>query len=413
MGTERNRIGANSGSERKQFRYGIRKTKKRRSRNETEHLERSRHRSVRYSDGRRPGRSLQAQIPLAEPDRRNRTGERQFTSDLIVWKGWIVEQAPAIESGYAALEANKRKVQEYLRSRGIADSAVLFMFVNVNRQTESVYQDGQYVGDRFTGYELRQESASSLTDVEAVESVSREISSLIAQGVRMDAEQPEYFYTKLSDLKLELIEEATGRRACPGRDHRPQRLVVARPARERPPWAYSRLPEPTRTRRCRPAATIIRPRRTKKPASRCGWNTSRNKRKRTHMERKVRVRFAPSPTGPLHMGGVRTALYNYLFARQHGGDFILRIEDTDSQRFVPGAEKYILDSLAWCGIRIDEGVAEGGPHAPYRAERAPRNLSEIRTATRRIGSRLLCVRHAGGARLDPGRGRIAGPDVRL
>ena len=84
------------------------------------------------------------------------------------------------------------------------------------------------------------------------------------------------------------------------------------------------------------------------------------------MERKVRVRFAPSPTGPLHMGGVRTALYNYLFARQHGGDFILRIEDTDSQRFVPGAEKYILDSLAWCGIRIDEGVAEGGPHAPYR-----------------------------------------------
>ena len=84
------------------------------------------------------------------------------------------------------------------------------------------------------------------------------------------------------------------------------------------------------------------------------------------MERKVRVRFAPSPTGPLHMGGVRTALYNYLFARQHGGDFILRIEDTDSQRFVPGAEKYILDSLAWCGIRIDEGVAKGGPHAPYR-----------------------------------------------
>ena len=82
------------------------------------------------------------------------------------------------------------------------------------------------------------------------------------------------------------------------------------------------------------------------------------------MERKVRVRFAPSPTGPLHMGGVRTALYNYLFARQHGGDFILRIEDTDSQRFVPGAEKYNLDSLAWCGIRIDEGVAEGGPHAP-------------------------------------------------
>lgn len=84
------------------------------------------------------------------------------------------------------------------------------------------------------------------------------------------------------------------------------------------------------------------------------------------MNRKVRVRFAPSPTGPLHMGGVRTALYNYFIARKHGGDFILRIEDTDSNRYVPGAEKYILDSLEWCGITIDEGVREGGPHAPYR-----------------------------------------------
>lgn len=82
--------------------------------------------------------------------------------------------------------------------------------------------------------------------------------------------------------------------------------------------------------------------------------------------RRVRVRFAPSPTGPLHIGGVRTALYNYLFARQAGGDFILRIEDTDSQRFVPGAEEYIAESLKWCGITIDEGVNEGGPHAPYR-----------------------------------------------
>ena len=100
------------------------------------------------------------------------------------------------------------------------------------------------------------------------------------------------------------------------------------------------------------------------------------------MERRTRVRFAPSPTGPLHMGGVRTALYNYLFAKQHGGDFILRIEDTDSNRFVPGAEKYIIESLAWCGIYPDEGVdAEGHvvetaserhPHAPYRqSQRRP------------------------------------------
>ena len=83
-------------------------------------------------------------------------------------------------------------------------------------------------------------------------------------------------------------------------------------------------------------------------------------------ERKVRVRFAPSPTGALHIGGVRTALYNYLFARQHGGDFIFRIEDTDSQRFVPGAEEYILDSFKWLNIAFDEGVTFGGDHGPYR-----------------------------------------------
>ena len=83
-------------------------------------------------------------------------------------------------------------------------------------------------------------------------------------------------------------------------------------------------------------------------------------------ERKVRVRFAPSPTGALHIGGVRTALYNYLFARQHGGDLIFRIEDTDSNRFVPGAEEYILESFKWLGIHFDEGVSFGGEHGPYR-----------------------------------------------
>lgn len=83
-------------------------------------------------------------------------------------------------------------------------------------------------------------------------------------------------------------------------------------------------------------------------------------------ERKVRVRFAPSPTGALHIGGVRTALYNYLFAKQHNGDMILRIEDTDSQRFVPGAEAYIIEALEWLGIKFDEGVGYGGDHAPYR-----------------------------------------------
>ena len=83
-------------------------------------------------------------------------------------------------------------------------------------------------------------------------------------------------------------------------------------------------------------------------------------------ERRVRVRFAPSPTGALHIGGVRTALYNYLFARQHGGDLVFRIEDTDSNRFVPGAEEYIIESFKWLGIEFDEGVSFGGEYGPYR-----------------------------------------------
>lgn len=82
--------------------------------------------------------------------------------------------------------------------------------------------------------------------------------------------------------------------------------------------------------------------------------------------KEVRVRFAPSPTGPLHIGGVRTALYNYLFAKKNNGKFLLRIEDTDQNRYVPGAEDYIIESLKWCGIEYDEGVGVGGPHSPYR-----------------------------------------------
>ncbi|MCG9912372.1 MAG: glutamate--tRNA ligase [Flavobacteriales bacterium] len=89
-------------------------------------------------------------------------------------------------------------------------------------------------------------------------------------------------------------------------------------------------------------------------------------------DKKVRVRFAPSPTGPLHLGGVRTALYNYLFARKHGGDFLLRIEDTDQTRYVPGAEEYIIESLKWLGIMYDEGPGKEGEFAPYRqSERKP------------------------------------------
>ena len=97
------------------------------------------------------------------------------------------------------------------------------------------------------------------------------------------------------------------------------------------------------------------------------------------MERKVRVRFAPSPTGALHIGGVRTALYNYLFARQHGGDMLLRIEDTDSTRFVPGAEEYILEALDWLGIGIDEGlrVKTSPQPSPQGREKNPIEIEEI------------------------------------
>src|SRR5690606_22272479 len=91
-----------------------------------------------------------------------------------------------------------------------------------------------------------------------------------------------------------------------------------------------------------------------------------------NLQRKVRVRFAPSPTGGLHLGGVRTALFNFLFARHHGGDFILRIEDTDQTRFVPGAEEYITECLAWCGIAPDESPNKPGAFGPYRqSERKP------------------------------------------
>lgn len=105
-------------------------------------------------------------------------------------------------------------------------------------------------------------------------------------------------------------------------------------------------------------------------------------------ERRVRVRFAPSPTGPLHMGGVRTALYNYLLAKQQGGDFILRIEDTDQNRYVPGAEEYIINSLKWCGIEPNEGVGFGdGPHAPYRQ-------SERKHLYKEFADKLIASGHA-------------------
>jgi glutamyl-tRNA synthetase len=104
-------------------------------------------------------------------------------------------------------------------------------------------------------------------------------------------------------------------------------------------------------------------------------------------DKKVRVRFAPSPTGGLHLGGVRTVLFNYLFARKNGGDFILRIEDTDQNRYVEGAEQYILDCLAWCGLNPDESPVAGGQYAPYRQ-------SERKAAYRQYAEKLVMEGHA-------------------
>lgn len=105
------------------------------------------------------------------------------------------------------------------------------------------------------------------------------------------------------------------------------------------------------------------------------------------MSKRVRVRFAPSPTGGLHLGGVRTVLYNYLFAKKHGGDFLVRIEDTDQARYVPGAEEYIFDTLKWCGLEPDESVQHGGSYGPYRQ-------SERKESYRRYAEQLVQEGHA-------------------
>ena len=104
-------------------------------------------------------------------------------------------------------------------------------------------------------------------------------------------------------------------------------------------------------------------------------------------DKKVRVRFAPSPTGGLHLGGVRTVLFNYLFAKKHHGDFVLRIEDTDQTRYVEGAEEYILDCLKWCGLHPDESPVAGGHYAPYRQ-------SERKAIYREYAERLVGQGHA-------------------
>lgn len=136
-------------------------------------------------------------------------GEQEFTSDMIVWRGWIVVDDQSIANGYAKLEEDKAKVLKFIESNGIKSDEVVFQFVDNFKNTEPLYQNGNYVGQRFTGYTLRQPFSVESTDVEAVENISREISALLAQGIQIESTQPDYYYSGLDGLKLELIGRAT------------------------------------------------------------------------------------------------------------------------------------------------------------------------------------------------------------
>jgi len=137
-------------------------------------------------------------------------GETEFTSDLIVWSGVLTAEAQNVAAGYAEIEASKKKVQEYLAAKGVAAENVVFEFVNVDKQYTPVYNpNGSWAGQRFSGYQLRQRFTVESGEVENVETVSREISSLIAQGVSIEAYAPNYYYTKLDDVKMGLIEKAS------------------------------------------------------------------------------------------------------------------------------------------------------------------------------------------------------------
>ena len=137
-------------------------------------------------------------------------GETEFTSDLIVWPGGLTAEAENVARGHAEIEAGKAKDQKDLAERGLPAEAVVFEFVNVEKQYTAIYNaNGNWAGQRFTGYRLRQRFTVESSDVEKVETVSREISSLIAQGVSIEAYAPDYYYTKLDDVKMGLIETAS------------------------------------------------------------------------------------------------------------------------------------------------------------------------------------------------------------
>ena len=196
-------------------------------------------------------------------------GETEFVSDLIVWAGSLTAESQSAAAGYAQLEANKQKVQKYLTEKGIPADAVVFGFVDVDKQYESVYSaNGNWAGQRFTGYMLRQRFTVESTDVEKVEVVSREISSLIAQGVSIEAYAPDYYYTKLDDVKMGLIETASA-------DARTRAEKIASNAGTkigRVASAYSKSRGPIPTKNFRQAVRSIHRAARKRPALRCASN---------------------------------------------------------------------------------------------------------------------------------------------
>ncbi|MBP3483067.1 MAG: SIMPL domain-containing protein [Alistipes sp.] len=136
-------------------------------------------------------------------------GETEFTSDFIVWNGTLRVESQNVIAGYEKIEADRRKVLDYITSKGIDASAVVFRFVNVYKETEPIYVSGNYAGQRFVGYNLSQEFTVESKDVDKVENISREISSLIAKGVSLEAQTPSYYYTELDNVKQSLIEKAS------------------------------------------------------------------------------------------------------------------------------------------------------------------------------------------------------------
>ncbi len=136
-------------------------------------------------------------------------GEVEFVSDLIVLQAGFSQTSTNLQEAYKALDADRAAIQQYLVNKGVEESEIVFSFVNVWKQNEPVYSGGDYVGTRFSGYQLNQNFRIESADVEKIERLSREVSELIAQGIAIESQEPEYYYSKLSDLKIDLINRAT------------------------------------------------------------------------------------------------------------------------------------------------------------------------------------------------------------